>query len=87
MELDHHHHHTVTDTTEKPRPLRIDIHTHILPRNWPDLAKKYGYGGWVQLEHSTVDPVRLTTKENTPIINNVITCVSIYMIIGQGDNV
>ncbi len=31
--------------------MKIDIHTHILPRTWPDLDKKYGYGGFVRLEH------------------------------------
>jgi aminocarboxymuconate-semialdehyde decarboxylase len=31
--------------------LKVDIHTHILPENWPDLKEKYGYGGFVQLEH------------------------------------
>ncbi len=31
--------------------LKIDCHTHILPRDWPNLAKRYGYGGFVQLEH------------------------------------
>lgn len=30
---------------------KIDIHTHILPSEWPDLKAKYGYGGWVNLEH------------------------------------
>ncbi|MGH8495145.1 MAG: amidohydrolase family protein [Gammaproteobacteria bacterium] len=31
--------------------LKIDIHTHVLPRDWPNLKERYGYGGFVQLEH------------------------------------
>src|SRR5438309_10857490 len=31
--------------------MTIDIHTHILPRQWPDLDKKFGYPGFVRLEH------------------------------------
>ncbi len=31
--------------------LKIDIHTHILPERWEDLDAKYGYPGFVRLEH------------------------------------
>jgi len=30
---------------------KIDIHTHVLPERWPDLEQRYGYGGWIRLEH------------------------------------
>lgn len=33
----------------REQPLKIDVHTHVLPPAWPDLAARYGYGGWVQL--------------------------------------
>ena len=31
--------------------MKVDLHTHILPRDWPDLDTKYGYGGFIRLDH------------------------------------
>jgi aminocarboxymuconate-semialdehyde decarboxylase len=30
---------------------KIDLHTHILPKTWPNLRQRYGYEGFVHLEH------------------------------------
>ncbi len=30
---------------------KIDIHTHILPREWPKFKERFGYGGFINLEH------------------------------------
>jgi aminocarboxymuconate-semialdehyde decarboxylase len=40
-------------------PLKIDIHTHILPKTWPDLRQRYGYGGFVHLEHQGTGCARM----------------------------
>ncbi len=31
--------------------LKIDIHTHILPRDIPEWKERFGYGGFIRLEH------------------------------------
>lgn len=40
-------------------PLKIDIHTHILPESWPNLREKYGYGGFVNLERHQAGCARM----------------------------
>ncbi|MFQ5589791.1 MAG: amidohydrolase family protein [Phycisphaerae bacterium] len=39
--------------------MKIDLHTHILPENWPNLKERYGYGGFVQIEHTNTCRARL----------------------------
>ena len=36
----------ITDTY-----LKIDIHNHILPKNIPNFKQKFGYGGFIHLDH------------------------------------
>ncbi len=31
--------------------MTIDIHTHIIPEHLPDFTKKFGYGGFIHLDH------------------------------------
>jgi len=40
-------------------PLKLDIHTHILPKNWPDLKARYGYGGFIYLDHHKTGCARM----------------------------
>ena len=39
--------------------MKIDIHTHILPKEWPNLKEKYGYGGWINLDHHKTGCARM----------------------------
>ena len=37
--------------TPSSKLFTIDIHTHILPERLPNLRERYGYGGFIHLEH------------------------------------
>lgn len=39
--------------------LKVDIHTHIIPKNLPRWADKYGYGGFIQLDHHKAGCARM----------------------------
>jgi aminocarboxymuconate-semialdehyde decarboxylase len=39
--------------------MKIDLHSHILPRDWPNLRERYGCGGFVQMEHTGAGCARL----------------------------
>ncbi len=39
-------------SSARERCLRFDLHSHILPKQWPSLSEKYGEGPWIQLQHT-----------------------------------
>ena len=45
--------------------LKIDIHTHILPPEWPNFKEKFGYGGFVKLEHCDACSARMLKDDGT----------------------
>ena len=42
---------TTQSNNLKKVKLKIDMHSHILPKHLPDWEKKFGYGGFIKLDH------------------------------------
>ncbi len=42
---------------------RVDVHSHILPASWPDLAARFGYGGWPRLEATSPTTARIVIDD------------------------
>lgn len=45
--------------------LKIDIHTHILPKDLPKWKDKFGYGGFIQLDHHKPCCARMMKDDGT----------------------
>ena len=45
--------------------MKVDVHTHILPKELPPFKEKYGYGGFIQLEHQADCRARMLRDDGT----------------------
>lgn len=45
--------------------LKIDCHAHILPERWPSLKDKFGYGGFITLDHYAPGKARMMRDDGT----------------------
>lgn len=43
--------------------MKIDSHAHILPETWPSLKDKFGYGGFIMLEHHQPGKARMVRDD------------------------
>ena len=50
---------SISNPTSEIRNLKIDIHTHIIPEKLPRFSEKFGYKGFIHLEHHKPDCARM----------------------------
>jgi aminocarboxymuconate-semialdehyde decarboxylase len=56
--------------------LKIDVHTHILPRDIPQWKDKFGYGGFIGLDHYKPTCARMVRDDGTQFRDVDETCWS-----------
>jgi aminocarboxymuconate-semialdehyde decarboxylase len=44
---------------------RIDMHTHILPKTWPNWNERFGYDGWLTIEHDSDGTARMLNSNGS----------------------
>lgn len=66
--------------------VKIDCHAHILPESWPSLKDKYGYGGWVTLDHYAPGRARMMKDDGTFFRDIDATCWDPASILGVMDH-
>ncbi len=45
--------------------MKIDIHAHLMPDYWESLKEKFGYGGFIRLEHHKAGAARMMRDDGT----------------------
>ena len=46
------------------RNFTVDIHTHILPRDIPNFRERFGYGGFISLDHHMPSCARMMKDDH-----------------------
>ena len=46
--------------------MKIDVHTHILPATWPRFSERFGYGGFIELDHHAPCRARMMRDDGKP---------------------
>ncbi len=44
---------------------KIDIHAHLIPPEWPDLKSRFGYGGFLRMEHYAPGRARMVRDDGS----------------------
>jgi len=51
-------------TPDPERLLRLDLHTHMLPPQLPEMRERSGYGGWIRLERAAPGRARMLQDDH-----------------------